>query len=162
MDSPFSFCWPHLHIKYDHCFGTLQDDIYLRTEVWRYLEFLFVHANYRAGRIQCPVCKKAMVTLPENTVREIDREIQETPLPPELRFHVNILCNDCLGRSEVAFHILGHKCGTVGRTTRPRPSDLVLERLLSPVSQRMWSFWPAITACKVVSAVHYTVASPVV
>lgn len=38
-----------------------------------------------------------------------------TAMPEEYRnMVVSVLCNDCHARSEVRFHVVGHKCGSCG------------------------------------------------
>jgi hypothetical protein len=38
-----------------------------------------------------------------------------TAMPEEYRnMVVSVLCNDCHARSEVRFHVVGHKCGGCG------------------------------------------------
>ena len=42
---------------------------------------------------------------------QLDAEIAMTPMPPEYKdLKVMISCNDCSQKSEVTFHIVGHKC----------------------------------------------------
>jgi len=42
-------------------------------------------------------------------------QVAATPMPPEYaNMRVGILCNDCHAKGEVAFHIVGLKCGDCG------------------------------------------------
>jgi phage FluMu protein Com len=41
----------------------------------------------------------------------MDAEIARTRMPEEYKnLRMNVLCNDCLARSNVPFHIFGGKC----------------------------------------------------
>lgn len=42
-------------------------------------------------------------------------QVRDTPMPEEYRnLKVTVLCNDCGHRSEVPFHVVGHKCSDCG------------------------------------------------
>ncbi|RDA87216.1 hypothetical protein CP532_2502 [Ophiocordyceps camponoti-leonardi (nom. inval.)] len=59
---------------------------------------------------KCPICNKSLANM-ETHFRNLDVAIQSQPMPPE--FHnsqATVLCNDCSGRSTVAYHWLGLKC----------------------------------------------------
>ena len=59
-----------------------------------------------------------------------DEEIINSPMPAELRdSKMNILCNDCLAKSIVPFHIMGGKCIECNsyNTTRIEDSELTMD-----------------------------------
>ena len=59
---------------------------------------------------KCPVCKKTVVNV-ETQFRILDREISQEPLPPPYNlWRCIVSCNDCKGKSNVSYHILGLKC----------------------------------------------------
>jgi len=59
---------------------------------------------------KCPVCKKTVVNV-ETQFRILDQEIQQLPLPqPYNLWRCIISCNDCKGKSNVPYHVLGLKC----------------------------------------------------
>ncbi|KAL5561548.1 hypothetical protein UlMin_031295 [Ulmus minor] len=63
----------------------------------------------RQKQYRCPICSKTVIDMPLDWV-VLDAEIGFTAMPEEFHYEVSILCNDCNSRSEVRFHILGHKC----------------------------------------------------
>ncbi|KAI5955106.1 hypothetical protein KGF54_001667 [Candida jiufengensis] len=59
---------------------------------------------------KCPLCKKTIINV-ENQFRLLDQEIQQSPMPdPYDQWKCIISCNDCKGKSNVAYHVLGLKC----------------------------------------------------
>lgn len=59
---------------------------------------------------RCPLCMHSALDM-SRYWRQLDDEIAQTPMPSEYQnMTVDILCNDCNGRSTVQFHILGMKC----------------------------------------------------
>lgn len=59
---------------------------------------------------KCPVCKKTVVNV-ETQFRILDQEIRQLPLPqPYNLWRCIISCNDCKGKSNVPYHVLGLKC----------------------------------------------------
>ena len=66
----------------------------------------------RNGAWTCPMCQKAM--LPPDALRPLWRSIaaaiEETPMPDEARYDVDVLCNECGARSRQAFHVVGYRC----------------------------------------------------
>lgn len=59
---------------------------------------------------KCPICKKTVVNV-ETQFRILDQEIRQLPLPlPYSSWRCIISCNDCKGKSNVAYHVLGLKC----------------------------------------------------
>lgn len=59
---------------------------------------------------KCPLCKKTVVNV-ETQFRILDQEIEQSPLPaPYNGWRCHISCNDCLGKSNAAYHVLGLKC----------------------------------------------------
>ncbi|GBG70275.1 hypothetical protein CBR_g6402 [Chara braunii] len=79
----------------------------------------------RHNRYACPMCSKSTCDM-KLVWQSRDEEIALTPMPVEYQnMKVCILCNDCSARSNVNFHILGHKCSTCGsyNTRRVAGSD---------------------------------------
>lgn len=59
---------------------------------------------------RCPLCMHSALDMTRYW-RQLDNEVAQTPMPSEYQnVTVDILCNDCNGRSTVQFHILGMKC----------------------------------------------------
>lgn len=59
---------------------------------------------------KCPMCKKTIVNV-ETQFRILDLEIVQSPLPLPYNFWRCIVsCNDCNGKSNVPYHVLGLKC----------------------------------------------------
>lgn len=59
---------------------------------------------------KCPVCKKTVVNM-DTQFRILDQEISQLPLPaPYNNWRCIINCNDCKGKSNAPYHILGLKC----------------------------------------------------
>lgn len=59
---------------------------------------------------RCPLCMRSALDM-SRSWRQRDDEVAQTPMPSEYQnMTVDILCNDCNGRSTVQFHILGMKC----------------------------------------------------
>lgn len=59
---------------------------------------------------KCPICKKTVVNS-ETQFRILDQEIRQLPLPPPYNMWRCIVnCNDCNGKSNCAYHVLGLKC----------------------------------------------------
>lgn len=64
--------------------------------------------------LRCPICNSSL-NRHDDVWEELDRQIQETPMPPEYHdVRVAISCNDCQQSAQVLFHILGHKCPHCG------------------------------------------------
>ena len=62
------------------------------------------------NNISCPMCKKSIME-PSIFEEFMDGQIALTPMPEEYKdIIMPILCNDCLAKSTVPFHILGGKC----------------------------------------------------
>ena len=62
------------------------------------------------NNIACPMCKKCVVD-PLILEEHIDRQIEAMQMPEEYKDkEMVILCNDCLKKSTVKFHLLGGKC----------------------------------------------------
>ncbi|CAK9049844.1 unnamed protein product [Durusdinium trenchii] len=59
--------------------------------------------------LRCPICSVSLYGC-DDLWHEIDRQIEETPMPFEYRQQIKISCNDCQQPSSVEFHILGQKC----------------------------------------------------
>jgi len=68
--------------------------------------------EYIKTHYTCPVCKKSLLSPDElENYIHFGKVIEETPMPLEYKdVKMTILCNDCLTKSEVPFHILGGKC----------------------------------------------------
>eukprot|EP00069_Balaena_mysticetus_P017596 bmy_10639T0 len=59
---------------------------------------------------RCPLCMRSALDMTRYW-RQLDDEVAQTPMPSEYQnMTVDILCNDCNGKSTVQFHILGMKC----------------------------------------------------
>lgn len=59
---------------------------------------------------KCPICKKTVVNV-ETQFRILDQEIRQLPLPaPYNLWRCIISCNDCKGKSNALYHVLGLKC----------------------------------------------------
>ncbi|WPK24664.1 hypothetical protein PUMCH_001944 [Australozyma saopauloensis] len=59
---------------------------------------------------KCPICKKTVINS-ETQFRILDQEIRQLPLPPPYNMWRCIVnCNDCKGKSNCAYHVLGLKC----------------------------------------------------
>lgn len=59
---------------------------------------------------KCPLCKKTVANV-ETQFRILDQEIRQQPMPPPYNLWRCIIgCNDCKGKSNVAYHVLGLKC----------------------------------------------------
>lgn len=59
---------------------------------------------------KCPICKKTVVNT-ETQFRILDQEIRQLPLPaPYDKWRCIISCNDCKGKSNCAYHVMGLKC----------------------------------------------------
>eukprot|EP00913_Durusdinium_trenchii_P000476 g436.t1 len=63
----------------------------------------------RLQSLRCPICSVSLYGC-DDLWHEIDRQIEETPMPFEYRQQIKISCNDCQQPSSVEFHILGQKC----------------------------------------------------
>ncbi|KAI3402734.1 hypothetical protein KGF56_004408 [Candida oxycetoniae] len=59
---------------------------------------------------KCPICKKSIANV-ENQFRLLDQEISQSPMPdPYNTWSCTITCNDCKGKSNCPYHVLGLKC----------------------------------------------------
>lgn len=59
---------------------------------------------------KCPICKKTVVNS-ETQFRILDQEIRQLLLPaPYNMWRCIVNCNDCNGKSNCAYHVLGLKC----------------------------------------------------
>lgn len=59
---------------------------------------------------KCPICKKTVINS-ETQFRILDQEIRQLPLPqPYNTWRCIVNCNDCKGKSNCAYHVLGLKC----------------------------------------------------
>ncbi|RLV93287.1 hypothetical protein JA1_002596 [Spathaspora sp. JA1] len=59
---------------------------------------------------KCPICKKTIVNV-ETQFRLLDQEVMQSPLPPPYNsWRCIISCNDCKGKSNCSYHVLGLKC----------------------------------------------------
>lgn len=88
--------------------------------------------EYIQNHIACPICKKSAVD-PKVFEDYYDEEITNSPMPIELRdCKMKVLCNDCLVKSIVPFHIVGGKCKECSsyNTTRIEDSELDTEERL--------------------------------
>lgn len=68
------------------------------------------YAKFTKFSSKCPICKKT-VTNVESQYRILDVEINLNPLPaPYNSWRCIISCNDCGGKCNTSYHILGLKC----------------------------------------------------
>lgn len=59
---------------------------------------------------KCPICKKTVANV-EPQFRILDLEIANQPLPaPYNQWRCIVSCNDCNGKSNVPYHVLGLRC----------------------------------------------------
>ena len=59
---------------------------------------------------KCPICKKSIANV-DNQFRLLDQEISQSPMPePYNEWMCTITCNDCKGKSNCQYHVLGLKC----------------------------------------------------
>ena len=61
------------------------------------------------GIKRCPICQASAA---DHTAmwRAIDLEVLATPMPPEIRHPIRLLCNDCHRESTVRWHVVAQKC----------------------------------------------------
>ena len=67
----------------------------------------------KSNSIRCPLCNKSSIDA-EKYFEYIENEINNTPMPEDLNYDVEIYCNDCNKNSITKFHIIGHKCQDCG------------------------------------------------
>ena len=66
--------------------------------------------GYCKTNIACPLCKKSIVDMSQYE-SFYDDQIAMTQMPEEYKNHyMTVMCNDCLHKSEVKFHVMGGKC----------------------------------------------------
>ena len=66
--------------------------------------------NYIINQLACPICKKSIIN-PLEYEASMDMKVAETPMPLEYKdVKMKIICNDCLTKSIVPFHVFGGKC----------------------------------------------------
>ena len=63
--------------------------------------------------IRCPLCSKSSIDC-KTLFSYLENEINNTPMPDDLKYNIKILCNDCNKNSETSFHIVAHKCQECG------------------------------------------------
>ncbi|KAF5841208.1 zinc-ribbon-domain-containing protein [Dunaliella salina] len=76
-----------------------------------------LHKLQQHAMYVCPSCNKNYLSEAsmERVWESMDAAVASTPMPPEYRdMQVDILCNNCLARSRVNFHVVGHKCQRCG------------------------------------------------
>ena len=66
--------------------------------------------QYAKTNYKCGLCSESLVDMSQQW-RRLDREVAQTPLPPQF-WHkwVRVLCNDCHRESDARFHFVGVKC----------------------------------------------------
>lgn len=63
---------------------------------------------------KCPTCARSIINMAAQ-FRILDTEIERQPMPePYDRWRAIVVCNDCMAKSNVAFHFLGLKCTNCG------------------------------------------------
>lgn len=84
----------------------------------------------RNGAYRCPLCMHSAVEM-QNSWREIDEEIAQTPMPTDYRnTTVPIVCCDCQAHSTASYHIFGMKCGDCGSYNTVQDGGLIQNNLL--------------------------------
>ena len=63
--------------------------------------------------IRCPLCNKSTIDCTQ-IFNNLDTQIENTIMPEQYNYVVDIYCNDCSKESRTKFHILGHKCQHCG------------------------------------------------
>ena len=91
MDDLFTSITPIMQVKCGH---------YMHTNCFTEL----IKSTYK-----CPLCSQSLGDT-QLLTSYLDQEIEQTPMPPEYNYDVQILCNDCHKESEAKFHIFGMKC----------------------------------------------------
>ncbi|CAN0919990.1 E3 ubiquitin-protein ligase MIEL1 [Linum grandiflorum] len=65
----------------------------------------------KVNQYRCPLCSKTVMDM-SGIWRMLDQEIGAVEMPPDYRFEVQILCNDCNLSSRAPFHVVGFKCSS--------------------------------------------------
>lgn len=80
-------------------------------------------SQYVRTNIACPFCKKSVVD-PKLIEAHYDIEIAGMPMPEEFKdLEMSIMCNDCLKKSNVKFHIMPGKCSECNSYNTTRIDD---------------------------------------
>ena len=65
-----------------------------------------------SGNYQCPICKKSIMNM-THLWEKIQGYVDICQMPEEYQDKkVNVLCNDCLEKSNTQYHFAYHQCGT--------------------------------------------------
>ena len=79
----------------------------------------------RANNIACPMCKKSVID-PKMFEAQMDMHLASMQMPEEYKdTMMRVLCNDCLQKSKVKFHIGGGKCSNCCSYNTTRIEDQV-------------------------------------
>ena len=90
--------------------------------------------EYRKHHATCPVCSKSLYDADARArmAAHYDMLVATTPMPVEYRhWKNNILCNDCLEKTQVKFHF-HHKCK---HCTSYNTTVIGTERLAAPTAE---------------------------
>lgn len=98
----------HCPICFEYLFDSLKDTTVMKcghTMHCKCYDEMIMHEKYC-----CPICLKSVIDM-TRIWKRIDEEIEATAMPAVYQNKkVWILCNDCNGITEVAFHKIGQKC----------------------------------------------------
>lgn len=95
------------------------------------------YVEYAMTNIACPLCKKSMVD-PKAYEAQMDEQINGMQMPEEYKdVKMLIMCNDCLQRSEVKFHIMGGKCQNCKSYNTSRINDDQYERKIMEIQNKL-------------------------
>ncbi|XP_061420851.1 RING finger and CHY zinc finger domain-containing protein 1-like [Lethenteron reissneri] len=84
----------------------------------------------RYSAYRCPLCARSMVPM-SSVWSDMDEEVAQTPMPEEYQnLLLTILCNDCLERTRVLFHVLGLKCDKCGSYNTCRTEEKAVEAMV--------------------------------
>ena len=82
--------------------------------------------EYTKSNIACPMCKKSVCD-PKYFEQFYDMQVASMLMPEEYRKQkMVIMCNDCLDKSEVPFHIMPGKCKKCRSYNTTRVDDPVI------------------------------------
>ncbi|KAG6546384.1 hypothetical protein Mapa_012124 [Marchantia paleacea] len=95
-------------VCFEYLFDSMKDITVMPCGHTMHLECL--KEMQKHSQYSCPMCLKSVCDMTKMWER-LDQEVAATPMPEAyLNKLVWILCNDCGITSQVAFHILAHKC----------------------------------------------------
>ena len=104
IDNCFSINCP---ICFDNIFNSIKDITKLNCGHTIHVECF--KKLLESNNFKCPFCYKTSIKS-DILFNFLENEINNTPMPDEYNYNINILCNDCNKICETKFHILGNKC----------------------------------------------------